>query len=143
MFATVFNKFDGRYLSICESETDIVQDDSYKAILNELMQAFQEEDDFSADVKRQVLENLRCRTEHYGPDFVLQSVNELVHYIIGEIAFFEAYWLKYPNSMEIYPGQNLNVKEKIWAGQYAALQKYKRIGLSHFKNVAFLSGSVH
>ena len=139
MFLSIFCREELSHECEIESETDIRSCNQYKIILKEFSEALQKDRKFRQDVEAQVLENLKGRTEHYGRTFVLSKVPDLMFYIIGEMVFFEIYHLGNPGSIELYPGKNLMVKERLWAGEYNSLINYRRIGLKHFVDVSFLN----
>lgn len=141
MFEGVFRQRRAESCSCeCESSSPIKRMEAYEKVLCDMRRAYCEGERFAHDVDRQVLQNLKSRTEQYGEDFVLARVGKLVEYIFGEIAFFEVYWRLHRESVEVYPGPNLFVKENMWLGAYPGLETYRRAdGGSYFVDVSDLS----
>lgn len=93
-----------------------------KASLKRLM-GYSEE--FRRDIYAQVRRNMQGRENRYGARFLEKNMDYLSEYIIGELAVFFSYYKKYKSVDEVYPGENLFVKEKIINGAYPKVRGIK------------------
>jgi len=94
---------------------------------------------FSNDVRHQVLFNLQKKVGDRGEEFLVSRLDVLSQYIILELAFFYAYRLQYPMGIELYPGTELFVKQRLTQGLYLSEAKLGRIlGKWTFEDVSFL-----
>ena len=113
----------------------------YEEVVLRLEEAYLRRARFYRDVRQQVMKNLKRRTETYGFSFIEDNLDSLSEYIIRELAFFYLYFSKWPETVEVYPGDNLFVKERLFEGKYEELADLRSGRLPTFQNVSFLSKS--
>ena len=92
-----------------------------KTVQLELETALHNDNNFRNDIENQVRHNLSDRALRYGTVAIENNMNLLRNYILGELAIFIAFWRVYPKVIEVYPGENLVVKEHILMGLYPLL----------------------
>jgi tRNA-dependent cyclodipeptide synthase len=93
-----------------------------KTVRLELEKALSIDNRFLDDVDDQVRHNLADRVVKHGQEIINNNISMLRDYILGELAIYIAFWRTYPNVVEIYPGENLFVKEHILMGRYPLLR---------------------
>lgn len=82
-------------------------------------------EEFRRDIYAQVRRNMQVREKKYGARFLDKNMDYLSEYIIGELAVFFSYYKKYRRVDEVYPGENLFVKENILNGEYPKVRGIK------------------
>lgn len=142
-FERMFNRlFVGRGLGFSvelESESVTRNHPLYESVLAELLAAYRRNESFAEDVRTQVLTNLSARIEHYGLERIESAMPWFVEYVLKEIAFLELWFRLTLDTLELYPGPNLVVKERLWRGEYPELPGFKRFeGERRFLDVSFL-----
>ena len=139
MFNSVFANTSSDYVCSKESESEIKKSQKYSQLRRRLYQAYEKNPQFREDVELQVIDNLKQRIDRYGSGYILDNIHELGQYVLDEIAFFEAYYSRYPNYVEIYPGKILFVKKALWEGKYPSLkdlarrEKPRYVEISHLR----------
>jgi len=124
-----------------ESRWLLLRDTLFKETYTKLEHAYTKGGDFWHDVRSQVKMNLCIRERRLPTGFVSSHLDDLALYVVRELAVF--YTLRAhdlgPALVELYPGPQLFVKERLFEGEYSneidiAPLKYYPI----FINVAFL-----
>jgi tRNA-dependent cyclodipeptide synthase len=119
----MFRSFDcegAPIAAMLESETALRHEEAFRISLEELRRAYSKLGAFTRDVRGQALHNLEGRRQRHGDEFVLSRMDELAEYVLQELAYFYVLFRERPGLREIYPGPNLWVKERLFAGQYAS-----------------------
>jgi len=124
-----------------ESKYVAIHKDVFDEALTTLQGAFKKYGVFSRDVHSQVRINLLPREKRLPPGFVSSHLDDLAMYVVRELALF--YTLRThksgPDLIELYPGPQLFVKERLFAGKYSREIDLAPLGYSPvFVNVAFL-----
>lgn len=95
---------------------------------------------FRTDVERQVWCNLSRHGDAQRIRFIAEHLEQLVTYVIEEVALFYVYRHRHPNCVELYPGEELFVKRRLWSGCYKDEVALPVGGLlqARFTDVSFL-----
>lgn len=104
-----------------ESKCVMVRDKLFDETHATLGRAYAKRGVFWHDVRRQVRMNLFLRARRLPPGFISSHMDDLAMYVVRELALF--YTLRaqelVPTLVELYPGPQLFVKERLFAGEYS------------------------
>ena len=113
IFATVRGQ-NVHAVPIIESESVYRNTKLFEDVLAGIKAAYARRGRFCEDINNQVRVNLHALNR----DFVDQHIDRLSLYVQEELALFYVYFSLRPDTIEVYPGKNLHVKEAMFRGEY-------------------------
>lgn len=115
VFSVATDTGGARVNVLLESESGYRECREFEKAKADLNRAYERRGQVYRDVNHQVQRNLLHVTDQR---LVSERLEELAIYVLEEVALFYSYFMANPSAVEIYPGENLLVKDKFFVGQY-------------------------
>lgn len=97
--------------------------DAFMHALALLARAYELDESFRRDVQTQIYINLATKCEQRGERFVSENIDAMSRYVLRELAVFDSAFRSDLFDIELYPGEILFVKKRIWMGDYVSLKE--------------------
>lgn len=140
----MFERASGRLLGIrcsvrTESETEPLIL-GFQECHRQLQKSYERRGQFAADVDNQVKYNLRMKIESGRAEIVKRRMRNLAAYVLRELSWFYCYFRADDGmTTEVYPGEEMEVKARLFAGEYERETSLRAISPQpQFEDVSFL-----